>query len=65
MATAQLLTIRQIAAGLQISRHRADRLSRQAGFPSTASESGQGRKWYLEDVKRWAGENGHDWLSQD
>jgi predicted DNA-binding transcriptional regulator AlpA len=61
MAAAQLVTIGQIAAGLQISRQRADRLSRQAGFPSTASESVQGRKWYLEDVKRWAAENGRNW----
>lgn len=56
-----MVMIGQVAAGLQISRHRADRLSRQAGFPSTASESGQGRKWYLEDVKRWAAENGRNW----
>jgi hypothetical protein len=65
MAEAQLVGIGQVATGLQISRHRADRLSRQAGFPSTASESVQGRKWYLEDMKRWAAENGLSWQGQD
>jgi hypothetical protein len=64
MAEAQLLGIGQIAAGLQISRHLADELSRQNGFPSTANESDQGRKWYLEDVKRWAAENGRSWQVQ-
>lgn len=61
MPAAQLVTIGQIATGLQISRQRADQLSRQAGFPPPAEESLQGRKWHLEDVERWAGENGRSW----
>jgi hypothetical protein len=64
MAEAQTLTIGQIAAGLQISRHQADRFSRQDGFPSTSSESVRGRKWFLEDVKRWAAENGRSWQAE-
>lgn len=66
MAEAQQpVGITQIAAGLQISRHKADQLSRQAGFPSTSSESVRGRKWFLEDVKRWAAENDLSWQVQD
>jgi hypothetical protein len=65
MAAAQVVTIGQIAAGLQISRQRADQLSRQAGFPAPSSESLQGRKWRLVDVRRWAAQNGRSWQVQD
>jgi hypothetical protein len=65
MVEAQLAGIGQIAAGLQISRRRADELSRQAGFPSTDSESVRGRKGNLEDVKQWAAENDRSWQVQD
>ena len=58
---AQLVTIGQIAAGLGISRQRADQLSRQADFPTPASESLQGRKWRLVDVQRWAKAQGRTW----
>jgi hypothetical protein len=61
----QLVGIGQIAAGLQISHRKADLLSRQAGFPTTSSESVRGRKWFLEDVKQWAAENDLSWQVQD
>jgi hypothetical protein len=65
MAEAQVVGIGQMAAGLQISRKRADGFSRQSGFPSTASESARGRQWYLEDVKQWAAEHDLSWQVQD
>lgn len=64
MAQPQLVSTGDIARALSVSRQRADQLSRQAGFPKPASESLQGRKWRLSDVRRWARETGRTWIPE-
>lgn len=57
----QLVTIGEIAKALGITRQRAGQLSEEARFPKPDSESLQGRKWRLLDVRRWAKIQGRPW----
>ena len=43
----------EIAELLQLSRQRADQLSRTKGFPDPEVELSGGRIWKREDVERW------------
>lgn len=53
-------TIGDVAKMLDVSRSRADQLSRQAGFPEPIGLLAGGRVWDLTQVEEWAHEGGRD-----
>lgn len=50
--------IAEIRALLDISRQRADQLTRRADFPAPVAELGMGKVWNAEDVRNWARKDG-------
>ncbi len=53
-----LMGIAEIRALLDISRQRADQLTRRADFPRPVAELAMGKVWAAEDVRRWAKNDG-------
>lgn len=53
--TAELLTLRQVAAALGCSYRWANELVRRGSLPATAEESGRGREWRIRaaDVEKF------------
>jgi predicted DNA-binding transcriptional regulator AlpA len=47
-------TIGDIATLLQVSRSRADQISRQTGFPAPVGTLSGGRVWNMDHVREWA-----------
>ena len=45
--------ITEIAQALNLSRQRADQLSRQVGFPKPLGEVAAGRIWRRADIEKW------------
>jgi len=49
-----LVSTKEIAALLGVSRQRVDQLTRIEGFPAPAAELAIGRVWKRTDIERWA-----------
>lgn len=54
--TLKIVGTGEIAELLEVSRQRADQLSREVGFPRPLGEHGGGRVWRLADIERWIGQ---------
>jgi prophage regulatory protein len=52
--THHLVGVTEIGELLQLSRQRADQLSRTKGFPDPVAELSGGRVWNTTDVEEWA-----------
>lgn len=59
MRAVDLMSVADIAAMLNVSRQRADQLTRYKGFPEpvAAVNNGRMRIWRTEDVEAWKREN--------
>jgi prophage regulatory protein len=53
-----LVGLAEIVDMLNVSRARADQLSRQKAFPDPIATIAAGRIWYRSDVEDWMKENG-------
>lgn len=54
----ELMGIAEIRALLDISRQRADQLTRRADFPRPVAELAMGKVWDAEAVREWARKDG-------
>lgn len=49
----ELMGVAEIAARLNVSKQRADQLTRTGSFPKPVSELASGRIWRAGDVTKW------------
>lgn len=54
----ELMGIAEIRALLEISRQRADQLTRRADFPAPIATLAMGKVWDAGDVREWARKDG-------
>ncbi|MFG1604012.1 helix-turn-helix transcriptional regulator [Actinoplanes sp. NPDC049265] len=53
----RLFGMQELSTRLRVSRQRADKISRQKGFPEPLAELERGRVWDADDVDSWIAAN--------